>query len=83
LVIGLKIIGSENRVEWDLREPGRVGLENFELGSENIVSVEAEAASGGKRTIKVIASKPFKLQLKIRNKRIDFDINSGKSQHEV
>jgi hypothetical protein len=82
-VIGLNIVGSENRVDWNLAEQGRVGLENFELGADNIVSLVADRQARGKRLITVTADKPFRLVIRLNGKQADLKIPPGKSQHEL
>jgi hypothetical protein len=82
-VIGLNIVGAENRVEWNLKDAGRVGLENFELISGNQVSLVAERAEAGKRKIMASADKPFDLLVKTKGRETRLKISAGKSNHLV
>jgi hypothetical protein len=76
-VIGLDIQGSRNRIVWRLDEPGRVGLKNFELGSDNLVGLVAEPAKDGKRVITSEAKRPFLLQVKVKNRTVDLNVPAG------
>ena len=63
-LVGLDIKGAENKVIWNLRDDGRVGLTGFELTSGNIVSLVAEKRDGKTRQIAVNAQKPFILEVR-------------------
>ncbi|MGZ3670733.1 MAG: MGH1-like glycoside hydrolase domain-containing protein [Bdellovibrionota bacterium] len=78
--IGLDIIGSKNRVVWNLREPSKVGLANVELQKGRVFSVLAEPSSGGKRIIKTESAAPFSLVIKTAGKNQSFSVPAGKAQ---
>ena len=77
-VLGLQIIGAENRVVWKISEEGRLGLENFELGKDNLVSLVLEPEdSNHNRALKTLAQKAFSLDLKVAGRTSHFDIPKG------
>lgn len=81
-VIGMDIIGSENRVVWRLSDSNRVGLENFEL-KDAIVSLVAEPEKNKSRAIVAESTKPFRLSVIVDNKSTDLLVPEGKSRFEL
>ena len=81
--IGLDIDGADQRVVWRLREPGRVGLANFEVGPGNVVSLVAEPAGSRKRTITVSARRPFTLEVRWPGGTRTVRIRRGKASLEL
>lgn len=81
--VGLDIVGAENQVNWDLREPGRVGIANMELRQDNIFSVMASPEENGTRSISVSAQKPFTLSVKVGEKIHRYAVKAGSSTISV
>lgn len=70
-IIGLKILGSQNTVRWNLQEPSQVGLKNFKLSANNTMTLLAsEVQHDGTRTIEIQNSKEFQLEIHQDEKRI-------------
>ena len=80
-VIGLEIIGSENRVVWRLNETQRVGLKNFDLGSDNLVSLIADPKNATNRRLHVHCQKPFSLDVEIADSVYRFTVPAGTSDY--
>jgi len=81
--IGLDIVGSENRVDWNLREPSRVGISNIELQKGHTFSVMAEPAKDGKRVIETDAQTPFTLVVKMGGHDQSLKVPAGKAHFSV
>jgi hypothetical protein len=78
-VIGLEINGAENLVRWNLRDAGRIGLQNAALGAANLFSVVAEAeTSVGGRRIEVTSRKAFRLDIESHGHRATFAVHQGR-----
>lgn len=82
-IIGLDIKGAENRVQWTLREAGRVGLERFEVRTGNLAGLIAEPAQNGIRLVKTRAQKSFSLFVKVENCQREFQVPAGTSEFRL
>ncbi|MGZ3711662.1 MAG: MGH1-like glycoside hydrolase domain-containing protein [Bdellovibrionota bacterium] len=81
--VGLDIVGAENKVNWNIREKGQVGISNMELQHDNIFSVLALPEKNSQRVIEVSAQKPFLLSVKIGKKSKNIKVPAGASRFTV
>jgi hypothetical protein len=63
-VIGLRILGARGDVAWNLRDMAETGLQDFQLGAGNRVSLVAERADAEGRWIRAEAARPYVLHLR-------------------
>ena len=80
-VIGLEIIGSKNRVVWRLNDAHQIGLKNFDLGPNNLVSLIADQEKATKRRLNVHCQRPFLLQVETGGRSYQFKVPAGDSQY--
>jgi len=81
-VIGLEVIGAENKIVWDLRRADRHGLQRMPLGLHNLVDLvaEARASTAAPATVTVKALRPFSLQVMTPGgKTHSFEVCAGSS----
>jgi hypothetical protein len=82
-IIGLKINGLENKVTWELREKGKVGLKNFSLADKKITLI-ADASSGKvQRRLSVTSEKAFLLEVITKSSQQDFKVKAGTQQFYI
>jgi hypothetical protein len=77
-IIGLKLKGLSNEIEWNLREPTRIGMENLYFGKNLArVSLVADAEKNAARTIHIRTETAFKLKINYKGKTLVKDISPG------
>ncbi|MEI7441594.1 MAG: trehalase family glycosidase, partial [bacterium] len=68
-VVGLKLKGLSNEIEWNLREPTRIGMENLYFGKNlSRVSLVAEVEKNSTRIVRVQSETSFKLKINYKGK---------------
>lgn len=76
-VLGFEIAGSKNIINWNIKRTDRHGIENIQLGNQN-VSLIFESIDG-KASIEINCEKRFKLNVTYKGKKHAFDITEKKA----
>ena len=77
-VVGLKLKGLSNEIEWNLREPTRIGMENLYFGKNLAkVSLVAEVEKNSTRIVHVQSETSFKLKINYKGKVLVKAITPG------
>lgn len=77
-VVGLKLKGLSNEIEWNLREPTRIGMENLYFGKNLAkVSLVAEVEKKSTRIVHVQSETSFKLKINYKGKVLVKEITPG------
>jgi hypothetical protein len=80
--IGLTADAQRNEVVWRLMSERRVGCERFRFNGR-VVTLTAEPAVGGKRTISVVSDGAFRLRVLSHNRKQEFRIREGRTSVTV
>jgi hypothetical protein len=76
--VGLKLKGLSNEIEWNLREPTRIGMENLYFGKNLAkVSLVAEVEKNSTRIVHVQSETSFKLKINYKGKVLVKAITPG------
>jgi hypothetical protein len=85
-VLGLDVLGSENKIVWTLTRTDRHGIERMTLGLDNLVTLIAEARSEPDATVKIDVSCDKEFWLEVRRPSKDpfvVKIDPGSSELTV
>jgi hypothetical protein len=75
--VGIKADAIQNRIDWDVTSPQRVGIERFWFGDKTVDIVCDAAGEDGRRTLRVSSSKPFTLFVQWGGKQTKIDVPAG------
>jgi hypothetical protein len=80
--IGIKADALQNRIDWNVTSPDRVGMQRFRFGERTVDLVCEPADKSGRRTIKVSSSKPLTLVVQWKGEEIRIDVPAGEQLTE-
>jgi len=75
--IGIKADALQNRIDWNVTSPLRVGIQKFWFGDKTVDLLCDPAGEDGTRTLRVSSSRPFTLVVQWRGKRTKIDVPAG------
>jgi hypothetical protein len=76
--IGIRADASASRVTWDIRSPGRVGIERFWFGGKTASLMCEPADAAGKRILTVQSSGDFNLLIRLQGRQEEVHVSAGK-----
>jgi hypothetical protein len=76
--IGIRADANANSVTWDIRSPGRVGIERFWFGGKTASFICEPADAAGKRSITVQSDGDFNLLIKFQGQQKRIHVSADK-----